>query len=71
MIDRYTAAIIQLKRIDPEKIPDVNKRREANLSRVLASFSSLDTWNQIDPVKLVVLPENILRHEFDTPVTGG
>jgi len=66
VIDRYTAAIIQFRRIDPEEIPDVNKRREANLSSVLASFSTLDTWNQIDPVKLVVLPENILRHEFDT-----
>ncbi len=66
MIDRYTAAIIQFKRIDPEEIPDVNKRRDANLKNVLKSFSSIETWDHIDPVKLVVLPENILRHEFDT-----
>jgi formamidase len=66
MIDRYTAAIIQLRRIDPEEIPDVNERREANLKNVLASFSSLETWDVISPVKLVVLPENIMRHEFDT-----
>lgn len=66
MIDRYTAAIIQFRRIDPEDIPDVNKRREANLENMLASFSSLETWDQIDPVKLVVFPENVFRHEFDT-----
>lgn len=66
MIDRYTAAIIQFRRIDPEEIPDVDKRRKANLENVLKSFSTLDTWKVIDPVKLVVLPENILRHEFDT-----
>jgi hypothetical protein len=66
LIDRYTAAIIQFRRIDPEDIPDVNKRREANLENMLASFSSLETWDQIDPVKLVVFPENVFRHEFDT-----
>lgn len=66
MIDRYTAAIIQFRRIDPEDIPDVDKRREANLENMLASFSSLETWDQIDPVKLVVFPENVFRHEFDT-----
>ncbi|MCW4012524.1 MAG: nitrilase [Candidatus Bathyarchaeota archaeon] len=66
LIDRYTAAIIQFRRIDPEEIPDVAERRKANLKNVLASFSSLETWDVIDPVKLVVLPENILRHEFDT-----
>ncbi len=66
MIDRYTAVIIQFRRIDPEEIPDVDKRREANLRNVLKSFNSIETWDVIDPVKLVVLPENILRHEFDT-----
>ncbi len=65
MVDRYTAAIIQLRRIDPEDIPDVVERRKANLKNVLASFSSLEPWDQIDPVRLVVLPENILRHEFN------
>ena len=43
VIDRYTAAIIQFKRIDPMEIPDVNKRRDANLKNVLASFSTLET----------------------------
>jgi len=66
LIDRYTAAIIQFRRIDPEDIPDVDKRRDANLEKMLASFSSLETWDQIDPVKLVVFPENVFRHEFDT-----
>ncbi|MBN2336446.1 hypothetical protein JXL21_12885 [Candidatus Bathyarchaeota archaeon] len=65
MIDRYTAAIIQYRRIDPEEIPDVNKRREANLEKVLGTFKTLETWDEIIPVKLVLLPENILRHEFD------
>jgi formamidase len=66
MIDRYTAAIIQYMRINPEDIPDVRERRKANLEKVLETFKSLETWEQIIPVKLTVLPENILRHEFDT-----
>ncbi|HDJ22103.1 MAG TPA: nitrilase [Candidatus Bathyarchaeota archaeon] len=66
MVERYTAAIIQYRRVDPEDIPDVVKRREENLRRALASFKSLDTWNAIDPVKLVALPENVLRHEFES-----
>jgi formamidase len=65
LIDKYTAAIIQFRRIDPEQIPDVYERKEANLKNLLGSFITLDTWNVIDPVKLVVLPENILRHEFN------
>jgi len=65
LIDRYTAAIIQFRRIDPEQIPDVYERKEANLKNLLEGFKTLDTWNVIDPVKLVVLPENILRHEFN------
>ncbi len=65
MIDRYTAAIIQFRRIDPEQIPDVNRRKEANLKKMLGSFKSLETWDVISPVKLVLLPENILRHEFN------
>ena len=65
MIDKYTAAIIQYRRIDPEEIPDVYERREANLGKALKSFKSLETWDVIDPVKLVVLPENLLRHEFN------
>ncbi len=66
MIDRYTAAIIQFKRINPEEIPDVKKRGNENLKNVLETFESLETWDQILPVRLAVLPENILRHEFDT-----
>ena len=66
MIDRYTAAIIQYTRINPEEIPDVHERRRANLERVLGTFKSLETWEQITPVRLTLLPENILRHEFDT-----
>jgi len=66
MIDRYTAAIIQFLRINPKEIPDVHERRKANLKKVLTTFESLETWDQIIPVKLVLLPENILRHEFDT-----
>ena len=66
MIERYTAAIIQFMRVNPEEIPDVVKRREENLKKVLATFKTLETWDQIIPVKLTVLPENILRHEFDT-----
>jgi predicted amidohydrolase len=66
LIDRYTAAIIQFRRIDPKEIPDVRKRGKANLENVLKTFESLETWDQILPVKLTVLPENILRHEFDT-----
>ena len=65
MIDRYTAAIIQFRRIDPEQIPDVIERKEANLKKMLGSFESLETWDVISPVKLVLLPENILRHEFN------
>jgi predicted amidohydrolase len=66
VVERYTSAIIQFQRINPEEIPDVNKRRKENLKNVLASFKTLETWDTIDPVKLVLLPENILRHEFDT-----
>ena len=66
MIDKYTAAIIQFKRINPEQIPDVKERGKENLKNVLESFKSLETWDQILPVRLAVLPENILRHEFDT-----
>jgi predicted amidohydrolase len=66
VVERYTAAIIQFRRINPEETPDVVKRRKENLKNVLASFKSLETWDSIDPVKLVLLPENILRHEFDT-----
>jgi formamidase len=66
LIDRYTAAIIQYMRINPEDVPDVYERREGNLKNVLETFKSLETWEQIIPVKLTVLPENILRHEFDT-----
>ena len=65
MVGRYTAAIIQMRRIDPEEIPKVYERKEANLKRLLGSFESLETWDVIDPVKLVVCPENILRHEFN------
>ena len=65
MVGRYTAAIIQMRRIDPEDIPNVYERKEANLKRLLGSFESLETWEVIDPVKLVVCPENILRHEFN------
>jgi len=66
LIDRYTAAIIQYTRINPEEVPDVHERRRANLKRVLGTFKSLETWDQIMPVRLTLLPENILRHEFDT-----
>lgn len=65
MIERYTAAIIQYRRINPEDVPDVHERKEINLKNVLETFKSLETWEQIIPVKLVVLPENILRHEFN------
>jgi len=64
MIERYTAAIIQYRRIDPEEIPDVYKRKEANLKKMLRTFKSLETWDVISPVKLTVLPENIFRHEI-------
>ncbi len=65
MVDRYTAAIIQYMRVNPEEIPDINLRRKANLERVVESFKSLDTWEETAPVRLTVFPENILRHEFD------
>ena len=65
MVGRYTAAIIQMRRIDPEEISNVYERKEANLKRLLGSFESLETWDVINPVKLVVCPENILRHEFN------
>ncbi len=65
MIDRYTAAIIQFRRIDPEDIPNVDERRKANLKKLLGSFETLETWDAISPVKLVVCPENIFRHEFN------
>jgi predicted amidohydrolase len=51
-------------RINPEDIPDVHERRKANLQKVLGTFKSLEVWEQVIPVKIVVLPENILRHEF-------
>jgi len=65
VVDSYTAAIIQYMRINPDDIPDVYKRKEANLEKVLDTFESLEVWDQINPVKLVVFPENILRHEFN------
>ena len=65
LIDRYTAAIIQYRRIDPEEISDVSERKEANLEKLLGSFKTLETWDVINPVKLVVCPENALRHEFN------
>jgi len=65
MIGRYTAAIIQYMRVNPEEVPDVIERRKVNLVRVLETFKSLETWDEISPVKLVLFPENILRHEFD------
>ena len=65
MIDRYTAAIVQFRRIDPEQIPDVIERKKANLKKMLGTFESLETWDVISPVKLVLLPENIFRHEFN------
>jgi len=65
MVSRYTAAIVQYQRINPEEIPDINERRKVNLARVLASFQSLETWEETIPVKLTVFPENILRHEYD------
>ena len=34
MIDRYTAAIIQYMRVNPEDIPDVHERKKANLEKV-------------------------------------
>ena len=43
MIDRYTAAIIQFKRTNPEEIPDVKKRGEENLKNLLKTFESLET----------------------------
>ena len=66
LIERYTAAIIQYRRIDPDQMPDVHERKEANLKKLLESFKSLETWDVISPVKLVVCPENVLRHEFDS-----
>ena len=65
MIDSYTAAIIQYRRIDPEEIPDVNERKKANLKKMLGTLPTLETWDVISPVKLTVLPENIFRHEFN------
>jgi predicted amidohydrolase len=64
LVDRYTAAIIQYRRIDPEEIPDVYERKNANLKKMLKRFNSLETWDVISPVKLAVLPENTLRHEL-------
>lgn len=65
MVDRYNAAIIQFRRIDPEEIPNVYERKDANLKKLIGSFKSIETWDAIDPVKLVVCPENVLRHEFN------
>ncbi|MFH0851086.1 MAG: nitrilase-related carbon-nitrogen hydrolase [Candidatus Bathyarchaeota archaeon] len=70
MIGRYTAAIIQYMRINPEEVPDVYERRKTNLAKVLETFKSLETWDEISPVKLVLLPENILRHEFNEEDPG-
>jgi hypothetical protein len=50
MVDRYTAAIIQFRRIDPEEIPNVYERKDANLKKLLGSFESLETWDAIDPL---------------------
>jgi len=65
MIERYTAAIIQYMRVNPEEAPDVHERRKINLANVLETFTSLETWDEISPVKLTLLPENILRHEYE------
>ena len=65
MVDRYSAAIVQYMRVNPDEIPDFAERRKVNLARVLASFQSLETWEETIPVKLTVFPENILRHEYD------
>jgi predicted amidohydrolase len=65
LTDSFTAAIIQYKRINPEDISDVYERKEANLEKIIQSFESIETWEEIIPVKLVVFPENILRHEFN------
>jgi hypothetical protein len=65
MVNSYSAAIVQYMRINPDEIPDINERRKVNLARVLASFQSLETWEETIPVKLTVFPENILRHEYD------
>jgi predicted amidohydrolase len=65
LTNSFTAAIIQYKRINPEDISDVYERKEANLEKILTSFESIEVWEEIIPVKLVVFPENILRHEFN------
>jgi predicted amidohydrolase len=65
MVDRYTAAIIQYMRMNPEDIPNVYERKKVNLQRVLDTFKSLEVWDEIIPVKIVALPENIFRHEYD------
>jgi formamidase len=65
MVNRYSAAIIQYQRINPEEMPNIIERKKANLAKVLASFQSLETWEETIPVKLTVFPENILRHEYD------
>ena len=65
MVNRYSAAIVQYMRVNPDEIPDIDERRKVNLARVLASFQSLETWEETIPVKLTVFPENILRHEYD------
>jgi predicted amidohydrolase len=52
-------------RVNPDEIPDINERRKVNLSKVLNTFQSLETWQETIPVKLTVFPENILRHEYD------
>jgi predicted amidohydrolase len=65
LTDSFTAAIIQYKRFNPEDISDVYERKEANLEKILESFESIEVWEEIIPVKLLVFPENILRHEFN------
>jgi len=55
LVERYTAAIIQFMRVNPEEIPDVVKRREKNLKKALAAFKTLETWDQIKPVRLCLL----------------
>jgi predicted amidohydrolase len=65
MVERYTAAVIQYLRTNPEDIPDVYERKKVNLKKVLATFKSLEVWDEIIPVKIVAFPENIFRHEYD------
>lgn len=43
MVNRYSAAIVQYMRVNPEEVPDIDARKKINLERVLASFQSLET----------------------------